>query len=64
MNLIRIAESDDFVVDYDPDKGMYRVSVFKDCHFQDEYWFDAYKGELKDYKLGIKEYGMGKEHSF
>ena len=22
---------------------MYRVSVFKDNHFQDEYWFDCYE---------------------
>lgn len=43
MNLIRISESDDFIVDYDKDRGMYRVSVFEDYHFQDEYWFDAYE---------------------
>jgi hypothetical protein len=43
MNLIRISTSDDFVVDYDKDRGMYRVSVFEDCHYKDEYWFDAYE---------------------
>ena len=43
MNLIRISESKDFVVDYDKDRGMYRVSVFEDCHYKDEYWFDAYE---------------------
>ena len=43
MNLIRIAEGNDFVVDYDKDRGMYRVSVFEDCHFKDEFWFDAYE---------------------
>ena len=43
MNLIRIAESNDFIVDYDKDRGMYRVSVFEDFHFQDEFWFDAYE---------------------
>lgn len=43
MSLIRICESKDFVVDYDEDRGMYRVSVFTDYHFTDEYWFDAYR---------------------
>ena len=43
MALIRICESEDFVVDYDKDRGMYRVSVFTDYHFMDEYWFDAYE---------------------
>lgn len=42
MSLIRIAESDEFIVDYDPDRGMYRVSAFEDCYFSEEYWFDAY----------------------
>ena len=51
MNLIRICESEDFVVDYDRGRGMYRVSVFKDNHFQDEYWFDCY-GERE---LNIQE---------
>ena len=43
MGLIRISESDDFTVDYDKGRGMYRVSVFEDNHFQNEYWFDAYE---------------------
>lgn len=43
MSLIRIAESNDFIVDYDPDKGMYRFSIFENGHWQDEYWFDAYE---------------------
>lgn len=43
MSLIRISESDDFVVDYDKDRGMYRVSVFNDNHFVSEYWFDCYE---------------------
>ena len=42
-DLIRISESDDFVVDYNKSRGMYRVSVFDDGHFWDEYWFDAYE---------------------
>jgi len=48
MSLIRISESDDFFVDYDRDRGMYRVSVFENNHFKDEYWFDCYEEkELK-----------------
>ena len=48
MSLIRISESDDFFVDYDKERGMYRVSVFNDNHFADEYWFDCYEEkELK-----------------
>lgn len=43
MSLIKICISDDFEVDYDRDRGMYRVSVFDDGHFWDEYWFDAYE---------------------
>lgn len=43
MSLIRICESNRFVVDYDLDRGMYRLSTFEDNHFQDEYWFDAYR---------------------
>lgn len=43
MNVIRILESDDFVVDYDKSRDMYRVSFFGDGHFKDECWFDAYK---------------------
>ena len=43
MSLIRIAESDNFVVDYDKDRGMYRVSYFEDHHYKDEFWFDKYE---------------------
>jgi hypothetical protein len=43
MNLIRISESDDWIVDYDRERGMYRVSYFEDNHFVDEHWFDAYE---------------------
>lgn len=45
MSLIRISESDDWIVDYDKERGMYRVSYFEDNHFKDEYWFDEYKKE-------------------
>ena len=43
MSLIRVSESDDWIVDYDKERGMYRVSYFEDCHFKDEFWFDAYE---------------------
>lgn len=43
MSLIRIAVSDDWIVDYDRERGMYRVSYFEDCHFKDDFWFDAYE---------------------
>lgn len=43
MSLIKIDVSDDFVVDYDKERGMYRVSYFQGNHFQDEIWFDAYE---------------------
>lgn len=43
MSLIRISESDDWIVDYDRERGMYRVSYFKDNHFKDEYWFDCFE---------------------
>ena len=43
MDVIRISESDDWIVDYDKNRGMYRVSYFQDNHFVDEHWFDAYE---------------------
>lgn len=43
MSLIRISESDDWIVDYDRERGMYRVSYFEDGHFKDEYWFDCFE---------------------
>ena len=49
MSLIRIDISDDWIVDYDKERGMYRVSYFQDNHFQDEFWFDEYE----DKELGI-----------
>lgn len=48
MDVIRIVDSDDFVVDYDKSRGMYRVSIFEDGHFKDEVWFDAYEDKEVD----------------
>lgn len=42
-NLIRISETDDWTVDYDRERGMYRVSYFQDYMYIDEHWFDAYE---------------------
>jgi hypothetical protein len=41
--MIRVSVSDNFTVDYDKERGMYRVSIFENNHFKDEYWFDAYE---------------------
>ena len=54
MSLIRISTSDDFIVDYDRDRGMYRVSVFDEGHFWDEFWFDAYEEK----EVGVKDIAM------
>ena len=48
MALIRISESDDWFVDYDKERGMYRVSYFQDNHFLDEHWFDCYEEKELD----------------
>lgn len=48
MSLIRISESNDWFVDYDRERGMYRVSYFQDNHFVDEHWFDAYEEKELD----------------
>lgn len=42
MSLISIAESDNFLAEYDRERGMYRVSFFNEGRFQDEIWFDAF----------------------
>ena len=51
MSLIRISESDDWIVDYDRERGMYRVSYFEDGHFVDEHWFDAYEEKELDNRI-------------
>ena len=53
MSLIRISESDDWTADYDRERGMYRVSYFKDGHFVDEYWFDCYEGKELSYQNNV-----------
>ena len=47
-NLLRISESDGWVVDYDRERGMYRVSYSEDGIWSLEHWFDCYEEkELK-----------------
>ena len=43
MSLIRISESKDFTVDYDRERGMYRVGILKDSSCVESYWFDCYE---------------------
>lgn len=44
--MIRICVSDDFTVDYDEERAMYRVGVLdEDAKIVNEYCFDAYKDE-------------------
>lgn len=45
MSLIRILESDDWIVDYETDSKTYRVSYFEDGHFVDQCRFEPYKEE-------------------
>lgn len=46
MSLIKISESDNWIVDYDRERGQYRVSYFEECHFIDEYWFNEYQPDI------------------
>lgn len=43
MDIVTISYTDDWIVDYDKSRGMYRVSYFQDNHFVDEHWFGAYE---------------------
>lgn len=42
-DLVRVCVSNDFIVDYDKSRGMYRVSFFEGYHYKDEICFDAYE---------------------
>lgn len=41
-DVVKIIENEDFLVEYDKSKGMYRVSVFDDYHYLDEICFEEY----------------------
>ena len=43
MGLIRIDVCDNWTVDYDRERGMYRVSYYRNGELVDECWFDAYE---------------------
>ena len=47
-DFIRVCESENWVVDYDEKRSMYRISYFEDNHFKDEYWFESYKDKEVD----------------
>ena len=51
MDAVTISESDDWIVDYDRSRGMYRVSYFQDNHFVDEHWFDAFEDKKVDDRI-------------
>ena len=40
---IRVWESDNFIVEYDRSRGMYKVSIFEGDCFKNEFWFDAFR---------------------
>jgi hypothetical protein len=42
-NWEQIAQTEDFIIDYDETRAMYRVSYFQDNHFVDDIMFDAYE---------------------
>ena len=49
--MIRISEQENWCVDYDPERGMYRVTYFENNHYVDECCFDAYEDkEVKERK--------------
>lgn len=41
FNWERIKENENFIIEYDRDKMMYRVSYFEDNHYCDEIVFNA-----------------------
>ena len=45
-DVVRVYEDKDFIVDYNTSGRMYRISIFEDGHFKDEFWFNEYKEEL------------------
>ena len=56
--MIRISETDDCVIDYDKERNMFRVSIFENNHFLEEYWLDAYENKetSKDTPMPIERF--------
>ena len=42
MSWETITQTKDFIIDYDKERAMYRVSYFQGNHFVDDVMFDAY----------------------
>ena len=53
MSLIRVSESDNWIVDYETESKTYRVSYFEDGHFVDQCKFDEYKEQLLFHADGL-----------
>ena len=45
---ITLRETCDWIIDYDPVEGMYRISYFEDGHFKDEVIFHEYREPTGD----------------
>lgn len=56
MSLIRISESDNWITDYDTERGMYKVRYFEDGHFVDQYRFDCYEEKEVTNKIKLIGY--------
>jgi hypothetical protein len=44
-NWVKIKETENWIIDYDPAIGMYRISYIEDGHFKDEVIFHEYREE-------------------
>lgn len=62
-DVIRISECKDWIVDYDKERGMYRVSYFNDNHFVDECWFDCYEEKEVTNKTELIGWLLGEKYS-
>lgn len=44
-DVVSVYEDEYVAVDYNKSSKMYRVTIYEDGHFKDEFWFDEYKEE-------------------
>ena len=58
MKFTRIYENDNFIVDYDTKRKLYRVSYFENGHFKDEIWFDAYEEKEASMSEALNDYAL------
>lgn len=63
MSLIRISESDNWIVDYETDSKTYRVSYFEEGHFVDQCRFEPYEAKEVSMQQALSdhEYKVFKE---